>query len=246
MGECGAFGIGSSGDAAVDRSKIESIIREYVNNNTEEIVLALTKYQEERYKKELADVIEANKEYLYDDTDTPVLGSGSKKLVVFYDYFCDFCGRYDGVLSDLLEGSDVKVILRPIPVMFGENSAVLAKAVVVFNKWYSASYDFASFHRELFKVATEVRDNGVEVNTAVANLLKDTKFNFSDQMVEGFKEKMSSEEPSASLEKNIGMASLLMLRGTPLTLCCGEMETGFIDADVAKKMLSKCTPPSGS
>lgn len=224
------FGLlqGSSSASARSVEEIEGIVKNYIIENPEIIIQALTEHQLRTEKQEQAnsrEAIMANRDALENDPDTPFMGSETPDVTIveFFDYSCGYCKKVRPYLAQLLkEDKNLKIAFKEFPIL-GANSTLASQAAIAVNMIDSSKY-FA-FHNELMKKRVSSRDGILKIVTEVG-LDKDA-----------VARKMSSPEVEAVIQKNRQLASKLGIRGTPAFTINGEFVPGAIDYDGFKSYI---------
>ena len=120
-------------------TQLHQIIRDYLVSNPNVLVQAsqaLQAQQEQKMQSVAIAAIQNNKTELFDDSNSPTLGSktAAATLVEFYDYQCGHCKQMAPIIEKLI-GSDknLHVIFKELPI-FGENSKFAAEAALASEK----------------------------------------------------------------------------------------------------------------
>ncbi|NJR13777.1 MAG: DsbA family protein [Phyllobacteriaceae bacterium] len=123
----------------------DAIIRDYILRNPQIIIEAqqLFAQQEEQRQADAARAALAqNTDALINDPAAPVLGNPQGKItfVEFFDYNCGFCRRgHEDVAAIAEQFPDVKIILRPFPIL-GPESAAAHQVAAAFQSLYPEKY----------------------------------------------------------------------------------------------------------
>jgi len=145
-------------------AELHDSIRNFVRDYPEAILDSLVAYQQAREAAAAAaeaasraQVIEENRQALFDDPASIVLGNpdGDVTLVEFFDYRCSFCSRSVDVLYELIETDPgLRLVLKEFPIL-GEGSVLASRASLA-----AAEQDqgeiFKSFHRDLLLFAGQL------------------------------------------------------------------------------------------
>jgi protein-disulfide isomerase len=149
--------------------------------------------------------------------------NGTIEIIEFFDYNCGHCKRQSLVIDKLLkERKDVRVILRPIPVL-GEES--LYAAQIGYAVLMMEPEKFIKYYNEIMHSSGgEGIYNAINACSIDINKLKDT---------------LSSKkgEIDSIMEFNIDSANSLGINGTPAFVINGKMTMGEIDFDTLKKKI---------
>lgn len=189
---------------AKEKAAWGEFVREYLVENPEVIIEALTALEEKRAQEEIAlkqDALPA----ILKQTAVPMLGPKDAPITIveFYDYNCGFCKRStDWVLTQLdHENQDVRVIFMDLPILteLSGSSGVAARASLAADK----QGKFREFHQAMMKVS-RIEDDTIgkvakKVGLDYAQLQKD----------------MASDEVEALLRDNIRLAREAAIEATP-------------------------------
>ena len=136
----------------LDRPAVETIIREYLPENSQlilEVHQALAAKQEYlKHQQQLATLNE-NKELLYNSPNQMIIGDPAAAITVveFFDYNCGFCKRALNDMTRIVEENpDVKFVMKEFPVL-GEPSMEAHRISLALIKNNPELYD--QFHRQL-------------------------------------------------------------------------------------------------
>jgi protein-disulfide isomerase len=128
----------------LDRSAIETIVRDYLLKNPE-LMLEVQTALEVKLEKEQADkirsAIKSNAKDIYRHPDAPVGGNadGDITVVEFFDYNCGYCKRGFADIAKLIENDPkVRVVLKEYPILSAdsEKAAKVALAAKMQGKYW--------------------------------------------------------------------------------------------------------------
>ncbi|RLQ87758.1 DsbA family protein [Notoacmeibacter ruber] len=182
--------------AAMTRSDIEQIVREYLLENPEilvEVSRALTEKQQAEAQKDL-----------FGSAEDAVLGNpdGSKTVVEFFDYNCGYCRQaYGEAQKAIAANPDLKIVLKEYPIL-GPDSEDAHIVAVALRRIAPGKY--AEFHNNMYTTdgrATE--EKAVEIATDLG----------VDE--DELRAAMSEEETVQQLEKTQKLGRALQVNGTP-------------------------------
>ncbi|MBD8875723.1 DsbA family protein [Roseibium polysiphoniae] len=214
----------------LDRSGVETIVREYLIENPEVIREAL----EELDRREKAAAEQARLQAVSDSADVlfnsarqVVLGNpdGDVTLVEFFDYNCGYCKRAYGDMVRLMEEDDnLKIVLKEFPVL-GQGSVEAAQVAVAVNSVAPAKY--ADFHEAL------LLQRG-QANRASA-LKAATDIGLSEEELGAV---LVTDEAGQTIEEVYSLANRLGLTGTPSYVIGEEVVMGAVGYDQLKSKIS--------
>lgn len=207
---------------------MEQIIRQYLLENPEVLVEALTVFREqqkmakeERQRK----AILTHRAVLTEDPNTPVLGNpdGDVVIVEFFDYRCGYCRR---VVRDLhkvvAEDGNVRLVMKEFPIL-GPESIRAARAALA-----SVKQDkYEAYH---FALMTQPGDMSDPHLMEVARMV--------GMDVEQLKADMESDEIDAMIRRNHDLAGLLGINGTPAFVFGDTLVPGAVDAETIRRLIA--------
>ncbi|EKD91984.1 MAG: outer membrane protein [uncultured bacterium] len=198
-------------------TQLHQIIRDYLVSNPNVLVQAsqaLQAQQEQKMQSVAIAAIQNNKTELFDDSNSPTLGSktAAATLVEFYDYQCGHCKQMAPIIEKLI-GSDknLHVIFKELPI-FGENSKFAAEAALASEK----QGKFYVFHNLLLS------SNSALTKEKVMQLAKHAGLNIAKLKLE-----MRSPAIDNEIRANFKLAQALQLVGTPTFVISNEAKTSF-------------------
>jgi protein-disulfide isomerase len=121
-------------DAAMDAA-----IRDFLERHPEVVVEASQRHaqlEEQRKSEIITATLQERRGELIGDASSPILGDPAAKitLVEFFDYNCGFCRRgHEDINAVLEEFPDVKVVLRPFPILGPDSARAHQVAQAFFN-----------------------------------------------------------------------------------------------------------------
>ena len=188
---------------------IERIVRDYLIENPEVIVEALTvlRQREQAAEAEAASESLSNlRDELEQAEHDPVGGNpeGTITLVEFFDYNCGYCKRVNATLKALIEANpDLRVVYKEFPIL-SATSMTAAKASLALNELYPEKYE--TFHRQMLDRKGSLQSDD-EVWQAIAAL--------DDVDVEAIKAESEKDWVEQTLAENHQLAKQLKITGTP-------------------------------
>jgi protein-disulfide isomerase len=199
------------------KEEIQSIIRQYLNENPEIIIESVELYrqkQEEQMNQQAAAKIGDHDAFLT-GADAPFAGNakGDVTVVEFFDYNCGYCKKaLDDIQSILKEDTNVRFVFREMPIL-GPSSAVAARWAIAAHK----QGKYFEYHTAL------MNHNGNKDEREMEKLAKDVGLDV-DQM----KKDAESEETKATIEKSLAVSRDIGIQGTPAFLVNGQMIRGYV------------------
>ncbi len=191
--------------AELDRSQIETIVKEYIQKNPRLIgdaLLELQRIEAEEEEKRARVAITSNFEKLAYSDYAYIAGNpkGDVTVVEFFDYNCGFCKRAFADMAKLIENDkNVRVVFKEFPI-FGKQSEDAARAAL-------ASVEqgkYFEFHRRLLV------DPGRANKAKSLSIARDLGLD-----VEKLQADMNSSFVNKALEEAQKLAFDLRIQGTP-------------------------------
>ncbi len=207
---------------SVDKSKLDEMIRIYIEENPEVIRDALQQLAErEEREQKLAALA-----FLEMSEGDPVLGNPDGSLVIyeFSDYNCGYCKRVFGPIQDLLaEDDDIRVVVKEFPIL-SQSSLVAAQAAVA----TQMQGVFPQYHVTMMTnpgaisldtILAAARDAGAEID----QLQKD----------------MRSSKTAAVINRTRMSAEQLQISGTPGFVIGSTIIAGAISGDEMRRLIAE-------
>ena len=205
-----------------DRAVLNSIIREFIQNNPEVVrdsLISLAAREEaERKQAGLASV--------RDDRGDPVMGNpdGTITLYEFSDYNCGYCKRvFEPIQQMLRDNPDVRLVIKEFPIL-SQSSVTAAKAGIAAQK----QGKFKSFHAEMMTYRGQV--NGASIRQAASEAGLD--------LVQ-LKQDMDSPETTAIITRTRSAAAALSISGTPALVIGDTVIPGAISIEELQTVIDK-------
>jgi len=209
------------------QQEIERIVRDYLKTHPEVIIeaaKALEAKEQEAQQQRAKVAIEANRDKLVNDPDSPVMGNpkGDVTVVEFFDYQCPYCKKMTAPLNDAMaKDGKLRVVFKEWPVL-GPESLIAAKASLASQK----QGKYKEFHNALMD--TKGRLNESMIMSIAEKTGLDTK---------RLKKDMEAPDVQEELKQNQALAAALQLEGTPAFVIGSQMAPGAINADTLKEMI---------
>lgn len=214
--------------APAQREAIEQIVRDYLLRHPEimmDVSRELEKRQAVAQAAEHQKVIQDKKAQIFLAPTDFVLGNpkGDITVVEFFDYNCGWCKKAVDELSKLTKADpNLRIVLKEFPI-FGENSALAAKAAMASIK----QNKYWDFHVALMKERQVTKDNLFRIAEKAG--LDVTKL----------KAEMDNPAYETALKENTAIAQALGIEGTPGFIIDSRVNVGFLPADGLKDMIAE-------
>lgn len=214
---------GAAEFSSVQRSEIETIVREYLIAHPEVLQEAMAEFEKRQAAAEVEKhkgAIKENATALFSSARQVTLGNpnGNVTFVEFFDYNCGYCKRaMDDMMTLLKNDPNLKIVLKEFPVL-GPGSVEAAQvAVAVRMQDKTGGKKYLEFHQKLLGgrgQADRARALAVakEVGMNMAQIEKD----------------MQSPEVNATLQESFKLAETLGLNGTPSYVISDKVIVGAV------------------
>ncbi|MFC4349972.1 DsbA family protein [Fodinicurvata halophila] len=206
---------------------MERVVENYILENPEIILRALevleTRKQEEAQRSR-QQALEENRDALFRDQTTPVLGNpdGQLTLVEFFDYQCGYCKEASPGLQQLLErNAEVRLVMKEFPIL-GQASMTAARAALAARE----QDRYEELHWALMAHRGQLDENRIMDIAEEAGL--DT---------EQLREDMGSPHIDEELRRNYALAENLNINSTPTFVTPSAVIPGALPADRLESML---------
>lgn len=216
----------------VDRSEVEKIVREYIQQNPGIIGDALTELQnrsEAAQAEARTAVVAAETDALLRSDGDVVLGNpdGDVTLVEFFDFNCGYCKRAAPDVKALVaEDPGLRVVLKDFPIL-GPGSVEAAK-VALSVKRLEGEAVAQEFHLRLIGVQGQI--NGGRALALAEEMGLDRK---------RIEEEMRSAEIEAIISSNLSLAQRLGLTGTPSFIVGDQVIMGAVGKEPLQDAIEK-------
>lgn len=213
---------------SLSKQEIEKIVEEYILNNPGKIIQSLEGMQKKKLQesaKITSDYLSKNRDKIENIDYPPFFGNknGDVKIVVFYDYNCSYCRKGNQYTNDIVKSDpNVKVILRPIPIL-GGTSMYAAKVALAVQK--ISQEKFPAIHNELMTMKS-IDERSVKA------LMSKHKIDYS--IVEN---EVNSHSLKQLITKNFELAKGLGISGAPSYIINGNFVPGLIPVERFKAMI---------
>lgn len=216
---------GVSADIHID--EFERRVRRFLTGNPEVVVEAMQRFEARRVAAEQDDmknaIVEREAELLR-DPGSPVGGNleGDVTLVEFADYNCPYCRRVAPIMAEA-EASDpnLRIVYKEIPIL-GPNSLYAAKAALAAHR----QGKYVAFHRALMNAKGVAAEGLVLAIAAKVGLdVGRLKSDIEDPLIK------------EAIDRNIALARVLRINGTPGFVVGKEIVRGAIDLKTMQAMV---------
>jgi len=217
--------IGSAAAQGMNKSQIEAIIKEYIQNNPEVILDSVEEYG--RAQQAVSDIdrqkaVDENIGWVLNNKTLPVAGNpdGDVTVVEFYDYNCGYCKKAVSDVTTLIEeDKNVKVVFVEMPIL-GRTSELAARWALA----AEAQGGFLPYHIALMQNRGPITEDILE---------KIAKNNGLD--VGAMRKYATSDEVSTMIAEKSAKASAMGISGTPAFVIDGQLYGGYIGLDSMKQ-----------
>jgi len=212
-----------------ERAKIESVIRDYILDNPEIIVEAFARFEEQeqlRTETEAQAALQKYRDELFNSDGDYAAGNpdADVTIVEFFDYNCGWCRRATPVLLDLLDSDpNLRVVFKEFPIR-GKDSDAVAKASL-------ASIRQGKYF-ELHSATMQVEGN--MTMERFEDLAKQVGVD-----IKQLKEDMEDPEIEQVIGRNLALANMLYIEGTPTFLVEDTIVRGWPGANGMRDLISK-------
>ncbi len=204
------------------RSEMGEIIKEYLLKNPSvlrDAFINLEKQEKQAQKLQTKKAIKENAEALFGGEGDLVVGNpkGRIAMVEFFDYNCGFCKR---ALPDVIKlaetQKDVKMVIKEFPIL-GPGSVAAARAAMASEK----QGKYWEFHKALLKRRGSVTEK------TVMSVAKEVGLD-----IDKLKKDMKSGEIATIITRNMALAQMLGINGTPAFLVDDQLFPGAVGFDL--------------
>ena len=207
---------------AKQRDEIGSIVRDYLLKNPEvllEVSKELDKRQEAADELQRKSAVSEHAAELFHSQSDFVAGNakGDVTMVEFFDYNCGYCKKgLPEVLGLIDSDKHLRLVLKELPIIGGENSEYAARAAMASEK----QRKYWPFHLAMLSHAGQLTKQGVD-EIATAQRLDLVRL----------KKDMESPEIGETLNRNYTLAKALAINGTPAFIIDRKVIPGYLPKD---------------
>lgn len=205
-------------------ARVQALVKETLLDHPEILAQVADKLDQQNAQAsqdEMKKVVSQNQDFLYNDPDSPRIGAKNPRLtlVVFTDYNCPYCKKFDPYLEKIVSKyPQVAVVFKFLPYR-AESSVTAARDALTV--WRSRPDDFLKFNDILMLKKGYHDDNSIQEAKKKAGVVVDKP------------DDMSLE----TLKKSLAVAEKLGIQGTPATLIGDEMLGGWVPYDRFETMV---------
>lgn len=213
------------------QKEIQELIHTYLMDNPEVIIEAVQKYQTEQAQKaqeEAHAALVANKDKLEKDTESPVAGNpkGDVTVVEFFDYNCGYCKKMLPAVQELLStDKNVRYVFKDLPILRPDSERAAKAALAV---WNIAPDKYFEYHVALMGGRGELTDERLLKTAETLGINRE-------------KLKAAMEDPALDkiIQRNLDMARVLGIGGTPAFIIGDQMLPGALGLDALQQVIAK-------
>jgi len=211
-----------------ERANIESVIRDYILENPEIVVEAFSRFEEQEQLRTETEAQAALQKYrdelFYSDGDYAAGNpDGDVTVVEFFDYNCGWCRRATPVLLDLLESDpDLRVVFKEFPIRGKDSDAVAKASLASIRQGKYFDLHSASMQAEGNMTMERFEDLAKQVGVDIDQLKKD----------------MEDPDIEKVIGRNLALANMLYIEGTPTFLVENTIVRGWPGADGMRDLIS--------
>ncbi|MEM8696625.1 MAG: DsbA family protein [Pseudomonadota bacterium] len=213
--------------AGLERSDLETVIREYILANPEIIPEAMERLQERRMVQMISSV--------RDELETPFEGAwagaadADVTIVEFFDYACGFCRTSLPDLERLLaEDDNLRVVFRELPIL-SEESVDAARVSLS----AARQQEYFEFHRAMFDAGRPGASTIAEAQRSAGLNAAQVRSDVNDAAIE------------TEIRNNRELAGRLELTGTPAFVVGDRILSGAVGYDRLREAVAEARAASG-
>ena len=216
-------------DPAAERARIKEIVREILKENPELMLDAIQSLEAREREEAATKSARALTEYrsrLERDAADPVGGNakGDVTLVAFLDYKCPYCKQVSDQLFKAVQADGkVRLVFKELPIL-GRESRIAAHAALA----AMSQGKYLAIHKALLAERGPLDEANVMRIAGTVGL--DTA---------KLKVDMAKGEIDALIKRNLELAHVLDIRGTPAFVIGNELIPGAVDATALRAAIDK-------
>lgn len=211
------------------KAEIETIVRQFLVEKEPDTVMKAIEVLKQRDQQQqlniTKDAIAKNKDKIYNDPNSPVLGNpdGDVTIVEFYDYSCGYCKMAQPFVEEILKtDKNVRFIAKEFPIL-GEGSLLASRAAIASIK----QKKFEKFHNTLMNFHGTINESSIMDAAQRAGI--DTA---------KLKRDMNDKSVDDIINTNRKLGNDLGVRGTPMFFIGDNVSPGAIDVNTMKQMIA--------
>ncbi len=211
-----------------ERSKIETVVKEYLNKNPGVIMESLQKYQEQQrvdMDRQFTEKFAATREDIL-KAGHPTLGAKDADITIieFYDYNCGYCKKAFSDVNRLIEeDKKLRFVFIEMPIL-SETSIEAAKWALAADK----QGKFYEFHKALMQF------NGQKDKKLLQKVAGDVKMDVKQAEIDA-----ESRATLETIEKNLTLARELGINGTPGFIIKDQLTPGYMGYEGMKAAVAE-------
>lgn len=215
--------------AEMPKGEFEQRVRAYLLEHPEVIMEAVERYQERKRAAEESEaqaLLKARADELFRDPDSPVGGNanGDVTLIEFFDYNCPYCRRVGPIMIEAeTADSKLRIVYKEFPIL-GPNSVYSAKAALAAHR----QGKYVAFHKALMAVKRVADEAAVAEIAAKVGLDLDR-----------LKRDMDDPAIQKQIEKNLALAQVLRINGTPSFVAGDQIVRGAVDLKTLQALIQQ-------
>lgn len=220
----------ATGSFSADQvQSIRDIVKTYLMDHPEimlEVSKELEKKQDAIKAAEAKKVIAEHKAALFSGRHDAVIGNpkGDVTVIEFFDYNCGWCKRaVDDIVTLVKADPKVRVVMKEFPI-FGENSAIAAKAAMAAHR----QGKYWELHVALMKEKQVTKENVFAIAQKVPGL-----------NIAKLRADIADPEFDRVLAENQELAQKLGIEGTPAFLVDNRINMGYVPAAGLQALLAE-------
>jgi len=212
-----------------ERSEIESIVRNYILENPEiimEAISVLRVREEEATAERQQSQLSERRDEIFNSPTSPSIGAPESEIVLveFFDYNCGYCKRVVGHVFALAEDNpDLRIVFKEFPILAQSSELAARAALAAANQGlYAEMHNALMIHRGSYDEAT-IFDLAEEIGADLARLRED----------------MNSEAVDAEIAATADLAISLGIRGTPAFVIGDMVIPGAVDLETLQDLVDR-------
>jgi protein-disulfide isomerase len=210
------------------REEMKRLIHDYILANPDvikEAIIALQAKEDVARDQQQQSAIVSRQQELIDPAEGTVIGNpkGNVTITEFFDYNCGYCkAMFPSLMEFVKEDGKVRVVMKEFPILApsSKTAAMAALASVKQGKYTELHTALMSYKGKLTDKA--IMDTAKDVGLDVDKLQAD----------------MKAPQIAKTLERNIDLATVLQINGTPAIIIGKSLLPGAIDKAKFKELVA--------
>jgi protein-disulfide isomerase len=217
--------------SADEKAAFGAAVREYLLENPEVLVEAMTVLQDQQAQAEaMADdqLVAHNSAAIFEDGVSWVGGNpdGDITLVEFMDYRCSYCKKAFTEVSELIDtDGNIRFIVKEFPIL-GDDSILTSRFAIAVQQLHGADA-YETVHNKLMEL------RGTPDNETLTRIAADMGLE-----PEAIITRMASDEVTQVIAANHALATELAISGTPTFVINGQMLRGYVPLDTMRQIVA--------